>query len=391
LSGLISAAQEIDSLEKDLSETRITDLKQVKLKTDKIFEIDSLNEVATYFLVEAYRYADNDSLIPKFFDEQISRNPKNPVPYLLSAKYQFRDFSISDTSRLLPLKQAVELDQARFETNYLLGISYYELFNQKYALDSLSHPTSYAFRSRKYLTEAAKIDSSALAYLKYPIIQLSYYLGDTRAAMLYENQEFKADTNINRIPNEGHFYFPIDRFIELEENWKTTYSVNVVWRMNMATFVLEWYSKHLRALKESAIFNRDNDTIYRFTWLRTFHQPVVIRVQKQNDEFELTWKMSDGAGGYSPGKIIVDKTKKLSKSEWAKIQELISESKFWEMATIEQSDVIGYDGSRWIIEGFRDEKYTVVDRWTPQDTDYQKLGLYLISLTDLKIRKEDIY
>jgi hypothetical protein len=52
---------------------------------------------------------------------------------------------------------------------------------------------------------------------------------------------------------------------------------------------------------------------------------------------------------------------------------------------------MGNDGSQWIIEGVRNGKYNVVDRWTPRDSAYQELGMFLINLTDLDIPKKDIY
>ncbi len=384
-------AQDIHELEEDLSQTVITDLKDIKKKAEKIFEIDPFNEIATYYLTESYRYTENDSLIPKFFEKIISENPENPTPYLLSAKYQFRDFSISDSARLKPLKQALTLEPKSFEANYLIGVSYYLLFNEQLNSDTLSSPIFFASQSRDFLKESVKIDSSTLSYLKYPIIQLSTFLKDDAAAIKFETIESNPSTDDNHIPSNGQFYFPVSRFIELDKNWKYSYRTDVLRETDMATFVLGWYSGQLRALNEPLIFDQKSDTIYRFTWLRTFHHPVAIRVQKNKDKIQLTWKMSDGAGGYSPGKLIVDETTELSSSEWTDFKKLIDKTEYWNMPTNEPSDVMGTDGSQWIIEGVQNGKYNVVDRWTPRNSTYQELGLFLINLTDLDIPKKDIY
>jgi hypothetical protein len=384
-------AQDINELEADLSQTVITDLKDIKKKAEKIFEIDPFNEVATYYLTESYRYTENDSLIPKFFAEKISENPENPTPYLLSAKYQFRDFSISDSTRLKPLKQALTLESKNFEANYLLGVSYYQLFNEQLNSDSLSNPNFFASQSRDFLKETVKIDSSTLSYLKYPIIQLSTFLKDDATAIKFETLELNPRTDGSHIPSDGQFYFPVSRFIDLDENWKYSYQTDVLRATDMATFVLGWYSGQLRALNEPLIFDLKSDTIYRFTWLRTFHHPVAIRVQKSKDKILLTWKMSDGAGGYSPGKLIIDETTELSSAEWNEFQKLLDKIEYWTMPTNEQSDIMGTDGSQWIIEGVQNGKYNVVDRWTPRNSSYQELGMFLINLTDLDIPKKDIY
>src|SRR5688572_21186821 len=75
------------------------------------------------------------------------------------------------------------------------------------------------------------------------------------------------------------------------------------------TFVNTWYSKMLFALKEPILNNYNGDKeIYRFTWLRTFHHPVSIRLEKQNNVVKLFTKVCNGAGGYEPGQLIVDTT-----------------------------------------------------------------------------------
>lgn len=49
--------------------------------------------------------------------------------------------------------------------------------------------------------------------------------------------------------------------------------------------VATWYSSQLCALNEPLIFDQKSGTIYRFTWLRTFHHPVAIRIQKQKKKY----------------------------------------------------------------------------------------------------------
>ena len=235
-----------------------------------------------------------------------------------------------------------------------------------------------------------RIDSTTSSYLKYPIIQLLTFLGD-ETVVKFEKLELTPSMDDNHIPNDGQFYFPVSRFIELDENWRNSYQTDILRETNMATFVLEWYSGQLRALKEQLLFDRENETIYRFTWLRTFHHPVAIRIQKNKDKIELTWKMSDGAVGYSPGKLTANETRELTSTEWNEFQKLLDKTEYWNMPTNEQSDIMGNDGSQWIIEGVRNGKYNVVDRWTPRNSAYQELGMFLINLTDLDIPKKDIY
>src|ERR1700754_2651077 len=45
----------------------------------------------------------------------------------------------------------------------------------------------------------------------------------------------------------------------------------------MSDFTARWYAEHLRAAGEGPLSDMPGPTL-RFTWLRTFHAPVVIRV-----------------------------------------------------------------------------------------------------------------
>jgi hypothetical protein len=65
---------------------------------------------------------------------------------------------------------------------------------------------------------------------------------------------------------------------------------------------------------------------------------------------------------------------------------------FWELVTHEDSVDSGPDGSQWIIEGTKDGKYHVVDRWSPKGGPIRTLGLALaMDLGQMKIPSKEIY
>jgi len=155
------------------------------------------------------------------------------------------------------------------------------------------------------------------------------------------------------------------------------------------TFVNRWYSKMLFALKEPLLFNKKNNNIvFRFTMLRTFNNPIVIRIERKNDTCKLIWKKSSGAGGYEPGIIKLNKEKKITDKDWTKFIDLINKSGFWDLPTVE-NDIGGFDGSEWILEGTTDDYYHVVSKWTPSGCSFYNCCDYLISLTDLEFIGED--
>jgi hypothetical protein len=152
-----------------------------------------------------------------------------------------------------------------------------------------------------------------------------------------------------------------------------------------------WYTFYLFALREPILFTDQSQTeVFRFTWLRTFHNPVAIRIEKNNDAYILYWKASSGAGGYEPGHIIIDKQKQIQRIEWQNFMKLIAQIDFWNLKT--KKNNFGIDGSSWILEGKTSTKYHVVNVWSPDKMSrYYQCCDYLISLTDLKIKPSKKY
>jgi len=177
----------------------------------------------------------------------------------------------------------------------------------------------------------------------------------------------------------NRYYFPLDVFTDTASF------------VGKDTFLVERYTQKLKALGEPSLFNKDGSKeIYRMLWLRTFHNPIVIRIEKDQDSYRLYWKVSSGKGGYEPGELISYKSRQIEKSDWDKFQDLVDRIAFWNSETVEKG-LHGDDGSRWIIEGVKGKDYHLTDRWTPRDNDYFKCGEFLIRLTDLEISKEEMY
>ncbi len=81
-------------------------------------------------------------------------------------------------------------------------------------------------------------------------------------------------------------------------------------------FISNWYGKHLAAMQEPALWEmaQSPDThAYRFLWLRTFHQPIAVRLLVNRDgSGVLIAKRLDGMGGYEPGNLVQNETQPLS-------------------------------------------------------------------------------
>jgi hypothetical protein len=162
-------------------------------------------------------------------------------------------------------------------------------------------------------------------------------------------------------------------------------------------FKSEWYSKQLQALEEPSLWELSKGPTpvkesYRFLWLRTFHQPVAIRVDMvENGTARLTVKMANGAGGYAPGKLIQNETLTLTKERTDRFLTLIEKNAFWKLPTLEESKM-GCDGAQWVIEGVKGGTYHLVDRWSPDDGEVRAIGLSMINdLAKLKIPAKELY
>ena len=148
------------------------------------------------------------------------------------------------------------------------------------------------------------------------------------------------------------------------------------------------YTEFLIALKEDKIDTlKTEKEIYRFLWLRTFHNPIVIRIEKNEKEFKLYWKRSNGEGGYEAGKIVENKSIELSKKQWSEFKKFLKNSNFWKNPSIKNDeDIIQVtDGSQWVLEGIKDYEYHI------SEIDVFKPCWYLIELTEMKIPKNEFY
>ena len=163
-------------------------------------------------------------------------------------------------------------------------------------------------------------------------------------------------------------------------------------------FKIEWYSKFLTAMHEPSLCEASKTQktqTYRFLWLRSFHQPVSVRLEVNRDGTALlTTKITSGNGGYEPRRLIVNRTQRLTREHTSWVLDRIEELKFWSLPTNppRHPNEIGVDGAQWIFEGAKDGAYHVVDRWSPEKDEIHALGIMmLIDLAKLKLLYQDVY
>jgi hypothetical protein len=212
-------------------------------------------------------------------------------------------------------------------------------------------------------------------------------------------------------PNDQQVYFPeLSLAPKVDEVFEP--------REKSHEFYAKWYGKHLYAMKEPSLWESRNEkggTSYRLLYLRTFHEPICVRVILEAEEGFLFVKKTNGKGGYEPGSISIKRSLVLTKKEINQIFSLFKELSFWKMS----SSLIdgGLDGSEWILEVSGNGKYHVVSRSSPKshvadwrlemlqelnanedisrlnETNVSLVALceYLLKLSGLNLEKDDIY
>lgn len=155
-------------------------------------------------------------------------------------------------------------------------------------------------------------------------------------------------------------------------------------------FRIDWYSKHLKAMDEPSLLSRVEGESYRFLWLRSFHHPIVMRVRRSVGAApSLFVKQLSGAGGYDPGKLVINQTRSLTEAEWNEFISLLEKSCYWRMPVTEERMLA--DGAQWILESVKDHRYYIIDRQSPESGNYREACLFLLKMSDLKIPSEDVY
>jgi len=183
-------------------------------------------------------------------------------------------------------------------------------------------------------------------------------------------------------------YFPKEMFYDSE-------------RKIFDMIAMKWYSRQLDALNEPVLYNSKTiNEAYRFTYLRSYDEPVAVRIENENGQVYLYTKMTDGKGGEDPGGLIIHTKKMLSMEQWDHFCSLIEKINYWKMEAKEkdvlpkkekgviETVLIKSGGAQWILEGVRRGRYHFVDRWSPdQKNIFRQCCEYLLELSDLKLKE----
>ena len=153
----------------------------------------------------------------------------------------------------------------------------------------------------------------------------------------------------------------------------------------LTNFQADWYARQLRAAGEPSLARAVSERrapgveTLRFTWLRTFHHPVVIRIETARGRSHLVAKEMSGRGGYDPGEIARQLDRALSATEARALDALLVRARLF--AGTPRNCSFGLDGAQWLFEGVDAGGYHFLDRWSPEDGPAREVGTFLLGLT----------
>lgn len=197
---------------------------------------------------------------------------------------------------------------------------------------------------------------------------------------VYENGSKYLYTKLN----EDSLFFPLKTIKQSQEEEEKS----------LDTVTNKWLTGDLISFQEPNLYRSTidkTDKAYRFTWLRSFDLPVVIRIEKRQKRFVLTCKELLDYNGRKANEFKVNITKKISMPQWITFEYLLKKMNFEQVQTDISDSTECMDGAIWILESKSENNYHCIYRHCSTEKDFEKACLYLLKLSGLKIKKKDIY
>jgi len=164
-------------------------------------------------------------------------------------------------------------------------------------------------------------------------------------------------------------------------------------------YEIQWYSYCLSLMQEPSLWEiskNSKNEIYRFLLLRSFNNPVCLRVEIKRSGDALVYIKILHA---HQEKLITDEIKSVSKNDVLSLMTKLAKANFWEIkpsdhpATkiLDDGSIVGIaDGSDWIFEGIKNGEYQAFNVPNPTDSLFKadamvELGKTFLSLAELEI------
>ena len=153
----------------------------------------------------------------------------------------------------------------------------------------------------------------------------------------------------------------------------------------------QFVSDILRVMGEPPIGHvPPGDQVFRFLWLRSFHKPFLVQVEKRGDVAELVVKSLDGPWSRKRvSTLAYEKRTKISSDAWDRLAAMRRDA-FWGQPSSDPAEM-GDDGAMWILEGSSWGEYHIVERWTPTEGAFREMGIAMLELAGVNVAAERVY
>lgn len=132
----------------------------------------------------------------------------------------------------------------------------------------------------------------------------------------------------------------------------------------------------------------DGRTIVRFTWLRSFHAPIVLRLTiLPYDKGHLDMVRLSGLGGYALGTVEDRQRRSVAPTDIAAVLRAADPARLRSAGP--DCGPPGTDGAGWLIERQDARGFQFVSRWSPGEGVVREVGMLLLHLGGLS--DEEIY
>ncbi len=202
----------------------------------------------------------------------------------------------------------------------------------------------------------------------------------------FENlYSYKNDKNISdslgRPANDSVYYFPIEYILK---NQKSD-SVDLL----LGKDIFIRLSSILMNMDEPILTNSFlNKEIFRFLWFDSFYNPIMLRLEKNNNKIQLIEKKINfhelGLGTDNKLKTI-EFERVINEEIWDSLKIMIMKNKMLQMKNYESP--YGVDGSHWLLEIHNSNGYYFVERWSPDTNEhpaFRKICDYILDLSSFK-------
>lgn len=150
-----------------------------------------------------------------------------------------------------------------------------------------------------------------------------------------------------------------------------------------------WNTKVLGSFKEESLEQLPKTVTesYRFTWIPSFDNPIAIRVwRSENNHFLVAKRLN--TTGFELGRLSFENTISLTEAQWHQLINLLEQTSFWNLPSVDIEDEPTEDGAYYVFEGNKGNQFHEVHRTTKTD-EVRQIGAYIIELSGIKTNYKD--